>query len=188
MRTQVQVQSSPLRKSRRYRRRIAFCGRSFHSAGMTTTERFWGKVDKRGPDECWPWTGARTECDYGQIRDDGRTRKAHRVSWEIHNGAIPVGSHVLHHCDNPPCVNPAHLFLGTHQDNMRDMKTKGRADRANKARGEDCARARLSESDVTELRKLFSERRTTRALSNQFNISMEQVRNIASRRHWRHVT
>lgn len=92
--------------------------------------RFWAKVDKRGSDECWPWTANRDGDGYGQLTvlegDRRTTEKAQRVSWRLANGPIPDGMLVLHRCDNPPCVNPAHLFLGTHRDNVADCDAKGR--------------------------------------------------------------
>lgn len=95
---------------------------------LSLEEQFWAKVDKDGPVHptlntcCWLWTGARSTNGYGTFG----TGYAHRASYELAYGGITNGLWVLHRCDNRPCVNPAHLFLGTHQDNMRDMKEKGR--------------------------------------------------------------
>ena len=88
--------------------------------------RFWMYVEQRGPDECWGWRGSLSEQGYGDIGLDRRHYRAHRISWQIHNGAIPPGLFVLHKCDNPPCTNPHHLFLGTARDNTHDAMAKGR--------------------------------------------------------------
>jgi hypothetical protein len=85
------------------------------------SERFWVKVDKRGPDECWQWIGIRNEDGYGRPY-----LRAHRVSWQIANGRDPGSLFVCHSCDNPSCVNPNHLWLGTNTVNLRDMVAKGR--------------------------------------------------------------
>lgn len=89
--------------------------------------RFWIRVDgSAGDDACWPWLGARDPKGYGQA---GKRWRAHRVAMFLTNGPIPPGMFVCHHCDNPPCCNPAHLFIGTVTDNMRDCAAKGRTSR-----------------------------------------------------------
>ena len=87
--------------------------------------RFWKKVQKYQSDECWIWQGSKTSAGYGQLWVDCKQVYAHRVSWEIHYEAIPDGMFVCHTCDNPTCVSPAHLFVGTSSDNVQDMLKKG---------------------------------------------------------------
>jgi len=89
-------------------------------------ERIWSKVAKAGADECWPWTHGKTLAGYGQTTVNGEKRLAHRLAWELAVGPIPAGLCILHRCDNPPCCNPAHLFLGTKKDNAADAIAKGR--------------------------------------------------------------
>lgn len=117
-------------------------------------ERFWEKVRVRGPDDCWLWT-ASLQKGYGQIGIKGQRApgKAHRVSWGLHHGPIPEGAEVLHTCDNPPCVNPRHLFLGSQTANLEDMTGKGRRRQGN-AYGADNPSSKLSEKDVRKIREL----------------------------------
>lgn len=101
---------------------------------MTFTERqirdFWAKIDTRGPDECWRWTGGKTSSGYGakrlSLNGAHVSLLSHRMAWLIFNSDIPEGLVVCHKCDNRVCCNPAHLFLGTHKDNTQDMMRKGR--------------------------------------------------------------
>lgn len=125
-------------------------------------ERFWEKVDKRSPDECWEWQACKGKHGYGFIqmgKGTKRSERAHRVSYELHFGKIPNGLHVCHRCDNPSCVNPNHLFVGTHLDNMDDMIAKGRNSPPprNDVRGELCGRARFTNKQVRALRDEFKQ-------------------------------
>lgn len=98
-----------------------------HSISHTMSARFWSKVNiSGGATSCWPWMAGRLWVGYGMFCLRGKTKRAHRVAWEIANGEIPSDLCVLHRCDNPSCVNPAHLFLGTSADNTRDMVAKHR--------------------------------------------------------------
>ena len=112
-------------------RNSGFCRSCSRRAVPLTTleERFFARVQIS--EGCWLWTGAKNNNGYGMLRRSGTGNQprvlAHRASWELHRGEIPDGQHVLHHCDNPPCVNPAHLWLGDARANALDMVAKGRA-------------------------------------------------------------
>ena len=145
------------------------------------TERFWEKVDRRGPDECWPWT-ASTSRGYGQIGSCRTMLKAHRVSYELHNDPVPDGLDVLHSCDNPPCCNPTHLFLGTHQDNMDDKVEKRR-----QSRGETNGQAKLTEDQVDALRREYIKGSRTRgqhALARKYGVHQTHIRRIVRGESW----
>jgi len=150
-------------------------------------KRFWDKVDKSG--DCWEWTGCRVH-GYGQMLIDGSGVKAHRLSWVMHNGEIPAGDHhgtmcVLHKCDNPGCVNPDHLFLGTHQDNMDDMSRKGRAN-APSLSGESNGASRLTESDVIEIRNLHPHK-NQHQLADMFGVAVMTINRAVRRITWKHI-
>lgn len=133
-------------------------------APLGVAARFWPKVSKT--DGCWNWTASKNSWGYGTIvDDDGRTRTAHRISWRLHHGAEPTGC-VLHRCDNPACVRPDHLFLGTVQDNNADMMAKGR-----EQRGERSGLAVLTDERVRAMRALRRDGIGTREIARRFGIS-----------------
>lgn len=153
------------------------------SRRIPLAERFWEKVDKRGPDECWVWTRA-TSGEYGEISLGGRGRpiSAHRASWLLTCGPIPPGLSVLHSCDNPPCVNPAHLFLGTQADNVADMERKGRA-RRRAVSGEGHYLATLSDASAEEIRSLYASGAGSQyALARRFRTTQPCVWAIVNRK------
>jgi len=93
---------------------------------LTIEERFWTKVNVRGLSDCWEWTAYCNHFGYGMFHYNGGPKRAHRVAWELTHGPIPKRMWVLHHCDNPLCVNPKHLYVGVRQDNIDDMYLRGR--------------------------------------------------------------
>jgi len=147
--------------------------------------RFWSKVNKSG--ECWKWVGAIFSADkpYGQFTIQGDVSvRAHRVSWSISNGRIPDGMHICHRCDNPPCVRPDHLFLGTDLDNVRDMIAKGRM---RKAGGEGHPKARLNDVAVRAIRHMYRRGVTTERIAAAYGMSETAIRYAARGRNWRFV-
>ena len=132
-------------------------------------------------DGCWLWTGATTYYGYGSIDIDGRPYRAHRLSWELHNGSIPEGLNVLHTCDNPPCVRPDHLWLGTHAENMRDRDFKGRLVPPPIRRGEDANAAKLTAEQVLAIRE---DTRSLRLIAADYDVSRSAISLIRRRKNW----
>jgi len=152
----------------------------------TTEKRFWKHVNKLGENDCWEWLASCHPYGYGQIEigTGGYKRPylAHRISWIIHNGEIPVGLCILHKCDNPSCVNPVHLFLGTKADNTHDMINKGRMSRGEKHPG-----AKLTPTDVKEIRQLRTQGVRAILISEIYNINRDYVYEIARKETWKHI-
>jgi len=158
--------------------------------GLVETERFWKHVDCSG--DCWLWTGPRhSRTQYGFFRQGSRqelssiSTYAHRVSWELTRGPIPEGLCVLHKCDNPPCVNPEHLWVGTHTDNMRDMMSKGRhVAHPGEANGS----AKLTPEQVRDIRRRYVPRKVSlRSLAEKYHVSESLVHALVTRRLWAHL-
>jgi hypothetical protein len=102
------------------------CWNPYHMLSLSPEERFWSNVNIKDDAECWEWRGVAGTDKYGMTHWREKDWATHRIAWTLTNGEIPSGLLVCHHCDNPPCVNPKHLFLGTDMDNMQDMIKKGR--------------------------------------------------------------
>lgn len=150
-------------------------------------ERFWKYVKKTAG--CWFWVGAKTKAGYGTLEIEKRKIYVHRFSYILHYGKIPRGSGhhgicVLHQCDTPPCVNPRHLFLGTHSDNMKDRDNKGRRGKFDR-RGEKSSSAKLTWEEVEEIRKLYlTGKYYHKDLAEKFFVSRLNIGNIVRNESW----
>lgn len=151
----------------------------------TPEQRFWAKVDRRGPNECWLWTGALNEHGYGMFNAEGRhcgpAVRAHRFVLGLLDPRF-AQLIVRHSCDNPPRVNPAHLSTGSMKDNSADMVTRDRH-----ARGSRCAQAKLTEPEVAEILRRVALGELHRALAEEFGVSRSTISRITARKGWKHV-
>lgn len=147
-------------------------------------DRFWPKVDKSG--DCWEWTASLRPNGYGQIGGGpgNSPLKSHRVSYELANGPIPEGMFTCHTCDNPPCVNPTHLFAATQAENNRDMLRKGRAVHA-VTNGESNARSRLTWEAVEEIR---ASAESGAALSARYGVSGTTISKVRRWKAWKQAS
>lgn len=145
-----------------------FCSRKcFGESRKNNPEKFWAKV-KKEPNACWIWTGSGNPDGYGIVSVSNSRMSTHRYSYELAFGKIPEGLHVLHKCDNPPCVNPAHLFLGTNADNMEDKNVKDRAG------------LKLKTKDVHAIIDACKSGCTQRSVAKQFGVSPSHVSKLCS--------
>lgn len=138
---------------------------------------FWAKVDKSGgADACWLWTAYRCRKTYGRFNWNGYQQNDHRVAYQILFGDIPEGLIVCHRCDNPPCVNPAHLFLGTPLENMLDKIAK---DRCNLPSGLQHWKGKLSDAQIAEIRRRAASGKVKqRNLAKEFGVSPQRINDI----------
>lgn len=174
-------------------------------------ERFWSKVNRGSGSDCWLWTANKNNKGYGLFRPGGTAPKrlAHRLAYEDHFGPIPGSSLICHHCDNPPCVNPNHLFIGTHKTNHADMVQKGRRrigynpnNRPPVFRGDEhwsrrkphlvrngmaTNTAKLSPGDVGEIYRLRLNGQSYRTMARQFGLDPSSIADICKGLHWAHL-
>lgn len=159
----------------------------------TFEQSFWIKVNKYGaiPEHCpelgscWIWTGSTDGHGYGSIRRNGVLHKAHRVSYVFAHGSIDENLNVLHKCDNPSCVNPCHLFLGTQKENVQDMVKKGR-NKYGDLRGENGSGAILNQKQVDEIRQLLAKGNVTqRFLAEEYGVSYSAISDLSRGRTWK---
>lgn len=147
-------------------------------------ERFMEKHAVGDPSECWEWSGCRDPNGYGRISVNNRSVVATRVAWQLAHGAPPPSMSVCHRCDNPPCVNPAHLFLGTHAENMADREAKGRGRQPN---GERNAKAKLTADCIEPIIRCSRAGVDNAQLGRWFGVATQSIAAIVHRRTWRHV-
>lgn len=151
----------------------------------TIEERFWKQVVIVPYDNgCWLWSGHTNQKGYGQIGRGAAGAgeiKAHALSWIIHYGRIPEGKCVLHRCDNPPCVNPNHLWIGTRLDNNRDSVSKGRNQRGEKHRF-----SKFTNQDINDIRSLWPQMNQA-DLARRYNVNWSAIWKIVHKKTWKHI-
>lgn len=151
-----------------------------HPGRRSLEERFWSKVERRDPQDCWLWMGCILG-GYGRFENGSRNVLAHRMAWKLINGLVPEGLCVLHKCDDRRCVNPTHLFLGTKADNNADMVRKGR-----QARGEAMGSAKLTWDAVRRIREMHaSGQYEMRNLVELFGVHRSGIYRLLNGERWR---
>ncbi len=164
-----------------------FCSRDCYRQGaaLPLIDRFFRYVGSKTPTGCILWTGCTNKRGYGVIGSGPPRHKmivASRISYELFVGPIPETLFVLHRCDNPPCINPVHLLVGTHADNLADMAAKGRS-----MRGELQHNAVLTSGDVREIRRRAAAGEYMKHLANEYHVNPQTVADAVHRKTWRHI-
>lgn len=156
-----------------------------------TQEEFWRRVNKQGEDDCWEWTGHRNDLGYGKFSWLNQEWRAHRLAWLFHHGRIPRSLHLCHRCDNPPCCNPNHLFLGTPADNSADKVKKGRQTHWPAlhpdlvAQGEAHCQAKLTAQAVREIRQRLADGEQGKMLAAEYGVATGRISAIKTGRGWK---
>lgn len=145
-----------------------------HSKRVPIEIRFWSKVDKRGPDECWLWLGDTSR--YGHTTVKGHAKSAHVVAYELTYGPLPKGKYACHTCDNPPCCNPAHIFAGTSTENNHDMLIKGRQ-----------SGAKLNADAVREIRLRHANGEQQKSIAAHFHIHQSIISRVVNGKAWHYI-
>lgn len=136
------------------------------------------------PDGCWEWVGAKNSDGYGRFGINDKLYQTHRVSYALFVGMIPDGMEVCHRCDNPACCNPAHLFLGTHKDNMTDRNNKNRQSHSTKMRGENQGRHKLTEQHIYKIRELIEQGYKNVEIAKMFGVKPNTISNVKTGTQW----
>lgn len=171
---------------RKARRRLYVRKGEDPNAPRHLARRLANGLDSAPEDGCWEWMRARNNMGYGTLTINGRAAYAHRLAYELAGNEVPEGQHVLHSCDNPACINPAHLSAGTRSDNMQDAARKGRLRTPEVALyGSANPAAKLDETTVRSIRRLLAKGWTQAEIAERHDISQSQVSNIARGRHWK---
>lgn len=140
--------------------------------------RFWSKVERPHPTECWEWQPGLDRSTYGQFNIGGRNIGVHRIAYMLERGSIPDGLEVCHRCDNPRCCNPLHLFTATHQGNIDDKVMKNRQSRSN---------AKLTNDEVREIRRLRAHGVMQKGLAKRFGVSDGRISEIVNYKTYKHI-
>lgn len=142
--------------------------------------RFLAYVFNKDPNECWPWLGATSDYGYGYFRLNGKTLPAHRIAYFLKYGVDPSDLFICHHCDNPPCCNPGHLFLGTQHDNLRDASKKDLL-------GKHGGNVKLTEENVIEIKQLLCLGLLQCDIAKRFNVTIATISAINTKKLWSHI-
>ena len=154
---------------------------------ISFADRVYLRVNKDADTGCHNFTGQLNTDGYGQIKDRGRSVMVHRWVWEQSNGPIPAGLCVCHHCDNPRCINPAHLYAGTHQRNMQDKADRGRSNNVPRGHAHKRPRAKVTEKQVIAIKVALAAKKSQISQAVRFGVSRNLISEIYLEKTWRHL-